>query len=112
MLMTPFKFIRTYFARSLRKTNTPQVKATIGQAWLLSAKLARKAGYWHTAYSAVLQAQHGTSVFAVTESAKLVKASGEPLRALQELDNFYNVTKAGVQHTAEDQKLRVAKVMD
>ncbi|KAF7789400.1 hypothetical protein EIP86_000344 [Pleurotus ostreatoroseus] len=100
---------RTALELSLRKADTPQVKATIGQAWLLSAKLARKAGYWHTAYSAVLQAQHGTPVFAVTESAKLVKASGEPLRALQELDNFYNVTKAGVQRTAEDQKLRVAK---
>ena len=59
----------------------------ISRSWLLSAKLARKASYWQTAYSAVLHARHTNHPFSFLESAKLVKASGEPLRALQDLDN-------------------------
>ncbi|KAJ3556801.1 hypothetical protein NM688_g1817 [Phlebia brevispora] len=84
---------RTAFELSLKKAHSPSLSSAIGHSWLLSAKLARKAGYWHTAYSAVLQAQHGTPVFTVIESAKLAKASGEPLRAIQELDSYYNVMK-------------------
>lgn len=61
--------------------------AAIGQSWLTSAKTARKAGYWQTAYSAVLQARQYQIKFSFVESAKLVKASGEPLRALQELES-------------------------
>jgi len=59
----------------------------VGRSWLASAKIARKAGQWQTAYSAVLQAQQNSARFSFMESAKLVKASGEPLRALQELEN-------------------------
>ncbi|KAJ7098650.1 hypothetical protein B0H15DRAFT_771712 [Mycena belliarum] len=59
----------------------------IGRSWLASAKIARKAGQWQTAYSAMLQAQESKIRFAFMESAKLVKATGEPLRALQELEN-------------------------
>ena len=53
-------------------------------------KIARKAGHWQTAYSAVLQAQECHAPFTSIQSAKLVKASGEPLRALYELDNAIN----------------------
>ncbi|KAJ7156082.1 hypothetical protein C8R43DRAFT_884346 [Mycena crocata] len=59
----------------------------IGRSWLASAKIARKAGQWQTAYSAMLQAQQSDTRFSFMESAKLVKATGEPLRALQELEN-------------------------
>ncbi|KAJ7228144.1 hypothetical protein GGX14DRAFT_547392 [Mycena pura] len=59
----------------------------IGRSWLASAKIARKAGQWQTAYSAMLQAQQSNARFSFMESAKLVKATGEPLRALQELEN-------------------------
>jgi serine/threonine-protein kinase ATR len=59
----------------------------IGKSWLASAKIARKAGQWQTAYSAMLQAQQSNSRFSFMESAKLVKTTGEPLRALQELEN-------------------------
>ena len=59
----------------------------VGRSWLASAKIARKAGQWQTAYSAVLQAQQSKARFSFMESAKLVKATGEPLRALQELEN-------------------------
>lgn len=59
----------------------------IGRSWLNSAKIARKAGQWQTAYSATLQAQQSRAPFSFMESAKLVKATGEPLRALQDLEN-------------------------
>ncbi|KAK7062299.1 Serine/threonine-protein kinase atr [Favolaschia claudopus] len=77
---------RTAFALipTPRKTSARE----IARSWLASAKIARKAGQWQTAYSAVLQAQQsGNSRFSFMESAKLVKAAGEPLRALQELEN-------------------------
>lgn len=57
------------------------------QAWLSSSKIARKAGHWQTAYSSVLQAQQAGSSLSFLQSCKLVKAIGEPLRALQELDH-------------------------
>lgn len=59
----------------------------VGLAWLESAKIARKARHWQTAYSAVLQAQECQAPYTFFQSAKLVKASGEPLRALYDLDN-------------------------
>jgi len=60
----------------------------IGRTWLASAKIARKAKQWQTAYSAVLQAVQNGAPFSCIESTKLLKATGEPLRALHELDNF------------------------
>ena len=59
----------------------------IGLTWLDSSKIARKAGHWQTAYSAMLQAQCRTAPYWFMESAKLIKATGEPLRALQELEH-------------------------
>lgn len=48
----------------------------------------------------MLQAQQHDPAFSFMESAKLIKASGEPLRALQELENSMTVlgiiTKDGV----------------
>jgi serine/threonine-protein kinase ATR len=54
---------------------------------LASAKIARKASQWQTAYSAMLQAQQSNARFSFIESAKLIKATNEPLRALKELEN-------------------------
>ncbi|PFH50130.1 hypothetical protein AMATHDRAFT_145857 [Amanita thiersii Skay4041] len=59
----------------------------VGHSWIASAKIARKAGQWQTAYSAMLQAQHSGSLLSFVESAKLVKARGEHQRALRELEN-------------------------
>lgn len=59
---------------------------------MASAKIARKAKQWQTAYSATLQAQQNNAPFYFMESAKLLKASGEPLRALQELENSMHRT--------------------
>lgn len=67
------------------------ITSQIGQSWLASAKIARKAGQWQTAYSAMLQAQHSNAPFSFMESAKLVRARGEPLRALQELENSMHI---------------------
>lgn len=69
----------------------PSITGQIGQSWLASAKIARKAGQWQTAFSAMLQAQHGNAPFSFMESAKLVRARGEPLRALQELEKSMHI---------------------
>jgi serine/threonine-protein kinase ATR len=39
----------------------------------------------------MLQAQHSNAPFSFMESAKLVRARGEPLRALQELENSMHI---------------------
>ncbi|KAG0703892.1 hypothetical protein DFH29DRAFT_981716 [Suillus ampliporus] len=80
---------RTAF--SLSPISRPSITSQIGQSWLASAKIARKAGQWQTAYSAMLQAQHTNARFSFMESAKLVRARGEPLRALQELENSMRI---------------------
>ncbi|TFK43883.1 hypothetical protein BDQ12DRAFT_199518 [Crucibulum laeve] len=76
---------RTAF--SLLSTNRPLLLNEIGRSWLASAKIARKAGQWQTAYSALLQAQQSKARYCFLESAKLVKVSDDPLRALQDLEN-------------------------
>ncbi|KAG1752448.1 uncharacterized protein EDB91DRAFT_1243215 [Suillus paluster] len=80
---------RTAF--SLSPVSRPSITSQIGQSWLASAKIARKVGQWQTAYSAMLQAQHTNARFSFIESAKLVRARGEPLRALQELENSMRI---------------------
>ncbi len=64
----------------------------VGRTWLASAKIARKASQWQTAYSAMLQAQQSKTRFTFIESAKLIKATDEPLRALKELENSMKST--------------------
>ncbi|KAK2465988.1 hypothetical protein APHAL10511_001629 [Amanita phalloides] len=59
----------------------------VSRSWIASAKIARKANQWQTAYSAMLQAQQGGLDLSFVESAKLVKARGESLQALRELEN-------------------------
>ncbi|KAF8165694.1 hypothetical protein B0H34DRAFT_690087 [Crassisporium funariophilum] len=71
----------------------PEIRREIGRSWLASAKIARKAKQWQTAYSAMLQAQQSKTPFCFIDSAKLVKAAGEPLRALQDLENSAKLLK-------------------
>ncbi|KAG1764780.1 FAT domain-containing protein [Suillus placidus] len=80
---------RTAF--SLSTVSRPSITSQIGQSWLASAKIARKAGQWQTTYSAMLQAQYTNARFSFMESGKLVRARGEPLRALQELENSMRI---------------------
>ena len=86
----------------------------IGQSWLLSSKLARKAGYWQTAYSAMLQARQTKNPFVYLESVKLTKAGGESLRALQELDGSIKLAEIagkGVIDLTEDGEIKTEDKM-
>lgn len=76
----------------------------IGLTWLDSSKIARKAGHWQTAYSAMLQAQRRAAPYWFLESAKLTKATGEPLRALLELEHALHSSSH-----ADDQEHRKSK---
>ncbi|KDR84098.1 hypothetical protein GALMADRAFT_219929 [Galerina marginata CBS 339.88] len=76
---------RTAF--TLSKNTWAGLNLEVGKSWLSSAKIARKSKQWQTAYSATLQAQQSKAPYYFIESAKLLKASGEPLRALLELEN-------------------------
>lgn len=83
------------------------ISMEIARSWLASAKIARKAGQWQTAYSAMLQAQQNGSRNTFMESAKLVKVTGEPLRALQELENsmrFFGLLGDDVLDLTEDEQ--------
>jgi serine/threonine-protein kinase ATR len=82
--------LRTFFlvdANDFSSVPRRTLVGELGRSWLASAKIARKAGQWQTAYSAMLQAQQNKARFTFMESAKLVKVMGEPLRAIQELEN-------------------------
>jgi serine/threonine-protein kinase ATR len=92
----------------LYRTNRSQdFYQVIGRTWLASAKIARKAGHWQTAYSAMLQAQQRSPPFWFVESAKLVKSSGEPLRALHELENAIRRTPDADDLEAKKMKSKV-----
>ncbi|KAI6100243.1 hypothetical protein F5141DRAFT_1009738 [Pisolithus sp. B1] len=83
-------------AFSLSVGSNASISKEIGRTWLASAKIARTAKQWQTAYSATLQAQQGGAPFYFMESAKLLKATGEPLRALQELENSMRLSGMGL----------------
>ncbi|WVW85570.1 hypothetical protein I302_107608 [Kwoniella bestiolae CBS 10118] len=77
---------------SVRRTayhliNTPLLQPEIGDAWILSSKIARKAGYDQTAYSAVLQAKEIDAPFAFIQQAKLNRIHGGVYKALTDVDN-------------------------
>ncbi|TIA92820.1 hypothetical protein E3P81_01253 [Wallemia ichthyophaga] len=77
-------------------------KNEIGALWLSSAKTARKAHHFQTAYSASLQADQIGTPFSFIQSAKLIRANGEHEKALRELDAGleYQVPKLMLQGTA------------
>ncbi|KAG7097441.1 hypothetical protein E1B28_004786 [Marasmius oreades] len=82
---------RTAFALFGDSTMKSLSTSEVGRSWLASAKIARKAGQWQTAYSAILQAEQNHAQFSFIESSKLTKASGEPLRALRQLEDAMKV---------------------
>lgn len=63
-----------------------RLKPEFGESWIRSAKIARKAGYDQTAYSAALQAREAEAPFAFIQQAKLTRAHGGILKALRELE--------------------------
>lgn len=77
---------------SIRRTafglvNSQLLAPEIGRAWILSSKIARKAGYEQTAYSATLQAKEAEAPFAFVQQAKVLRANGGALRALTDLEH-------------------------
>ncbi|GAA5994714.1 protein kinase MEC1 [Rhodotorula paludigena] len=66
------------------------VKTEVGELWLETSKIARKAGHSQTAYSAILQARDCHAEYAFLQSAKLLKANGQAYKAVQELENRLN----------------------
>ncbi|KZO97981.1 hypothetical protein CALVIDRAFT_50339 [Calocera viscosa TUFC12733] len=76
---------RTAFA--IKQSQHPRLAVEIGKSWLTTARNARKAGHIQTAYSATLQARKFDAPFAFIQTCKLLRVNGEPVRALQELEN-------------------------
>lgn len=77
---------------SIRRTafstvKTPILLPELGRSWIISSKIARKAGYEQTAYSATLQAREANAPFAFIQQAKLLRAHGGALKALNDLEN-------------------------
>jgi serine/threonine-protein kinase ATR len=71
------------------------LKPEVGLAWLQTSKIARKAGYEQTAYSAILQAKEADAPFAFIQQAKLLKLHGGAFKALTDLQNSVTLAKKG-----------------
>jgi serine/threonine-protein kinase ATR len=71
----------------------PRLKPQVGLAWIFSSKIARKAGYEQSAYSAVLQAKEADAPFAFVQQAKLLRANGGVFKALTDLQNSISIVK-------------------
>ncbi|GAA6005621.1 hypothetical protein JCM10207_005273 [Rhodosporidiobolus poonsookiae] len=80
-------------------------KASIGELWLETSKIARKAGHFQTAYSAILQARDCNAEWAFLQSAKLFHSHGETHKAVQELDNRLKPVLANFNHVNPDPAL-------
>jgi FAT domain len=75
--------------------HSSEAGSNVGQLWLETAKIARKAGHYQTAYSAILQAEQLKAPMAFLQSAKLKKANDQGLRAIQELDSALTILDSG-----------------
>ncbi|KAG8852841.1 serine/threonine-protein kinase M1 [Serendipita sp. 411] len=76
---------RTAF--DLLNTDIHSVNIIVGKYWLNSSKIARKAGHFQAAYSALLQGRQRDAPFHFVQGCKLLQSDGESIRALQELNN-------------------------
>lgn len=63
------------------------INTLVGHYWLVSSKIARKAGHLQAAYSALLQGRHRGAPYHFIQGCKLLQRNGETIRALQELNN-------------------------
>ena len=66
---------------------SPGARRQIGELWVETSKIARKAGHSQTAYSAILQANNLDTPFVFLQSAKLLECSDQTHKAIQEIDN-------------------------
>lgn len=86
-------------AFSLAAIGDRNINAEVGSLWLETSKIARKAGHFQTAYSAILQARDCHADFAFFQSAKLFKANDQTYKAIQELDNAISPILATIDAT-------------
>lgn len=82
------------------------LNAQVGSLWLETSKIARKAGHFQTAYSAILQARDCHADFTFFQSAKLFKANDQTYKAIQEIDNAISPMLA----SAKEAQARAAHV--
>lgn len=100
-----------------RNQNYASVDSLVGNYWLTSSKIARKAGHFQAAYSALLQGRHRGASYHFIQGCKLLKSSGDSIRALQELNNALTLADNGkpegiIDLTESDEERRMkAKVL-
>lgn len=83
--------------------NIPEMDSEIGQAWIKSSSIARKAGYEQTAYTATLQAIGRDTPFAFIQQAKLRRAHDGAFKTLTSLRMLLApmIRKAGLHSDTE-----------
>lgn len=69
----------------------PALRSEIGQAWIATSKIARRAGHFQTAYSAVLQSSQCQAPFAFVQRAKILAREDQGQAAIQELNHSIQV---------------------
>uniref|UniRef100_V5E7L0 non-specific serine/threonine protein kinase n=2 Tax=Kalmanozyma brasiliensis (strain GHG001) TaxID=1365824 RepID=V5E7L0_KALBG len=62
----------------------------VGQAWIATSKIARRAGHMQTAYSATLQATQNQATFAFVQRVKLLAKEEQTHAAIRDLVNSLN----------------------
>ncbi|SPO21770.1 related to serine-protein kinase atr [Ustilago trichophora] len=62
----------------------------VGEAWIATAKIARRAGHMQTAYSATLQATQNQATFAFVQRVKLLAKEEQTHAAIRDLVNSLN----------------------
>lgn len=72
---------------AFRLVKSLRLQSELGQSWIQSARIARKAGYEQTAYSAALQAEGAEAPFAFIQRAKITRMQGGILKALREIEH-------------------------
>lgn len=76
---------------ALGLVNLDELNGEIGQAWIQSSRIARKAGYEQTAYTSALQASERDTPFAFVQHAKLLRGHDGAFKALSSLVNAINL---------------------
>lgn len=90
---------------ALGLVNVGDLNGEVGQAWIQSSRIARKAGYEQTAYTSALQASERDTPFAFVQHAKLLRWHDGAFKALSLLENALNLRN----DTPQEQR-RLAKV--
>uniref|UniRef100_A0AAY5KRD1 Serine/threonine-protein kinase ATR n=1 Tax=Esox lucius TaxID=8010 RepID=A0AAY5KRD1_ESOLU len=77
--------------RALLSLNSGECEGLVGECWLQSARVARKAGHHQTAFNALLNAQNTHTAELLTEKAKWLWSKGDVHQALIVLQKGPNI---------------------